>query len=414
MINPFVGLPSYTWPYLQAFNTQVGIIIASKTNFYTVSGSYALTSQLSVSSRNQRWDCADFGGYLVFANGGAPVERYLSAVGDPPVDTYIWRQPSVTYTVNSVCNFNGQLIGGGFGGAANVVAWSRIGYADITNLLGLDSNGDWTNTSGKRAMEWDGEVYHVMKLGNAVIVYGSGGVSIMPAVSQPAVGFGYKNLNKVGLCGRYAVGGNENVHLWVDKAGWVWLMKGDYSPKLLGYQEWILSEIYDLTKIVVSYNEAKDDFYISDGETTFLVNERGMTQIFQHPTSCFSYGGGIVGIMTESVNITAEVATDRLDMLNKDIKLITTVEADVDSDYVYCAIDYRFNKSQDFVTSQYKKLNKMGFVTPIISGVDLRVRMKWTDYLNFSLGYILVRFKQVDKRSIRGTYVMPKGGTATV
>jgi hypothetical protein len=408
IVNPIQGLPLYDWPYMQLFSTSLGLFVASSTNIYSVDGSYLLTSEISRAERQQRWSLADFGKYMVFANGSTPVERYVTSL-----DAVAWRASAATYTVNSVCNYNGQLVAGGFGTADNTVAWSRIGQVDLTTLLSL-STDDKTVSSGTKVMEWDGEVYSVLKLGKSVAVYGSGGISALIEATDPIGTFGYRQINEVGIAGRNAVAGGETEHLWVDKSGYVWLMKVDLQPKLLGYQEWMLA-LTDIADIVVSYDSQKGDWYISDGATTYLCNERGMTSVYQHPTSVAPYGGGLIGITEDGTNLTSMLCTDRLDFQNRDIKTVNTLEADVGTTAVYGAIDYKFNVNEDWGISTYKQFNKHGFCTPIMSGVELRLRLRWTDYTTFGLSYILARFKQTDRRSIRGTYVLPKSsGVMTV
>jgi hypothetical protein len=226
----------------------------------------------------------------------------------------------------------------------------------------------------------------------------------MPAVEGPVPTFGYKELNRVGLAGRYCVAGNEDTHLWVDKAGWVWMMKADYKPKMLGYQEFMAPMILS-GDVVVSMDVGKDDWYISDGSTTYLCNDKGMTSVYQHPTSVVAFGGGLIGIASEDATHYTLLVTDRFDIGNRGIKTVSVVEADLTTQDVYSAIDYKFDLNTAWATSRYKQFNKQGIVTPIMSGVELRFRFRWTDFEDFSMSYFLVRYKQVDKRSIRGVYV---------
>lgn len=159
--------------------------------------------------------------------------------------------------MRTVCNFKGQMIGGcvlsaWHGCDETFVVWSKIGEADFTP--------DKRNEAGFRRDPFGGEIYHVRRLGNYVVIYSSKGITRMIPVSSPAATFGFEELHDVGLINRGAVGGNLKEHLFVDVDNFVWKLNEGGLTKL-GYQEFVDNLTYG--DILVHHNSNKEDFYIS-------------------------------------------------------------------------------------------------------------------------------------------------------
>ena len=112
------------------------------------------------------------------------------------------------------------------------------------------------------------------RLGDNVVVYSSGGVTLMSPVMSPAATFGFKEVHKIGLKNRGAMNGDFNQHLFIDLEDTVWKLTEE-GLKELGYIEYV--EVLNAGDIIVNFNSYKGDFYISDGVKSLLLSPQGMS-----------------------------------------------------------------------------------------------------------------------------------------
>ena len=121
----------------------------------------------------------------------------------------------------ALCNFKGQLLIGGI--KSDDLKWSELGpcavvYGGIGNVE-FDPLND--KTAGFVKMPWDrnhkGKVYHVMQLGDDVIVYGDKGIEkLTPFSTEVITGFGQKTLQLGGILGFNCAAGNEYQHCFIN------------------------------------------------------------------------------------------------------------------------------------------------------------------------------------------------------
>jgi hypothetical protein len=391
--NPFTGLPEVTWPFPQTFNTKDGIYIATQTAIYKANSSYVVTSMISGLTAGNLWEMADYTQYQVWTNG------YVVVIRD--AETGVFAQYPIDHTIESVCDFNGQLFAGGLGdGKENLVAWSNIGKIYIDKLL---SNEDISNTSGYMPMHFSGSVYRVMKLGKKVMVYGSNGIGALLPDAKPyktTTAIGREDIFNFGIAGKGCVAGNDKMHMFIDNYGYVHLIDKDLKHNVLGYAPYIANFT---DEIVITFDELKNEFYISDGVICYMFSA-GMSQVFQCPSGLIRQGSVLYGVTYDSSDVSAYITTNCFDMNTRSIKTIQTVEASITGTTPQGAIDYRYKHGEDFTRGMVKNLSRHGVFTPMISGVDLRVHIKSPTYVDFSVDQLIIRFKMSDKRSIRGPY----------
>lgn len=394
MTNSFTGLTAVSWPFPIIFNTRQGLMAGDATKLYSISGAFAATTVGVTVTSGSIWHLADFGDYQVWTNGQKVVTRSAS--------TGLYSIETLSYKVNSVCNFRGQLVAGGFDSALNTVAWGDIGDVDLTTMLAPSTLQARKNVAGFMPMPWLGTVYSVKVLGDKVVVYGTAGINALFPVTAPAPTFGLIDVLGVGIAGPGAVGGDDKQHLFVDNKGWLWELGPDLVPRKLGYKEY-MSEL-DPADIMISIDDGERDFYISDGATTYLYNT-GLSEVFQHPTSVVYWGGNALFLGNTGSDVTALIVTDNFDCGIRAIKTVTGVEADT-SKYsdVTVALDAVYEEGQAWERSTYKQLFKNGTVTPLVGGVMFRLCIKAVSYVDMQLTYANVRYKVNDKRLIRGTY----------
>lgn len=288
-IPPTVDL-FYNWPFPQFIKGERYRFLIVRDHINLEDAVYSLNADYSIATHifsvdeltfglGTLMEVADFGHYAFMTNGVIMI-YWDTTIPD-------WHEIVASATIpmmRTVCNFKGQMIGGcvlsdWFGCDETFIVWSKIGHADFTP--------DKRNESGYRRDPFGGEVYHVRRLEDNVVVYSSKGITMMHPVSGPASTFGFKELHDVGLANRGAVNGNLKEHLFVDVDHYVWkLNKGGLTR--LGYQEYIDNLVYG--DIIVNYDSDEGDFYISaaDSPVTSMPTTSAPTTIVttSPPTTC--------------------------------------------------------------------------------------------------------------------------------
>jgi hypothetical protein len=393
LTNPFTGLPTVTFPFPQVFKTKDGIYIATQTAIYRANSSYVVTSMISGLPSGSTWEMADYTPYQVWTNGTVVVIR--------DAESGTFSKYPIDHTIESVCDFNGQMFAGGLGGdRGNWVAWSNIGRIYLDQLI---SREDRTNTSGYMPMDFSGDIYHVKKLGKKVMAYGSNGIgAFLPDAkaykTSPMIG--REDTFNFGIAGKGCVGGNDKVHLFLDNRMRLHLTDGT-NHKELGYKNYM--ELLTGNSINILYDEVDNLFFISDGTTTFMYSA-GMSEIFQAPSGIVRQGSTLYGVTYDGADQSAYITTNTVDMRTRSIKTIQTIECAMTGTTPQGAIDYRYKHSEAFTRSMIKNMSRHGVFTPMVSGVDLRVFITSPTYVDFTIDELAVRFKMSDKRTIRGPY----------
>jgi len=400
-IYTITDMPAIDWPMPQIIATSYGPMIAAPTELFSLNPlSLLLTSVIAgIPSSQERYDVADFDLYQVWTNGVTVIVRdYLGA----------WAIYVAALTPYSVCNFRGQLVAGGFGTGVykNWVAWGGIGEVDLAVLLSTSLGlavADYSankNTAGNRVMPFTGQIYNVKPLGNKVIVYGADGIVALVAVEEPAPTFGLRNLGSIGLINRGAVGGNEDIHVFVDKLGYVWSIDKELKMNRLGYSEMFFNSISD---VVVSHDPMLKDFYIANEETCGLLAD-GMSRIYCVPTSVVRVNNSLIGPFAVSAESNPYVIACEFDCSLRGIKTLTGIEFGASGSGLKATVDYRYSVSEAFRAGVEKTLTKNGTVAPLISAVEFRVKLEGSNASDFRVNYMSPRYKLSDKRLIRGTY----------
>jgi len=315
---------------------------------------------------------------------------------------------------------------------ANWVFWSSIGggdfplwlfYPDLycssamaptaARLLELLKR----NELGFMQMPFPGTVLSVKALGDNVIVYGDQGIGALTftrAIQEMPPTYGFRLLSRVGVVARDAVGGNDGVHIFIDKTGDLWQLSTDLNLAKLGYREYL----YDLLggDITVNYNEQQQEFHVSGDFTAgvygFLLRPQGLFQNFQRVCSGSRYlEGGMVGWSsddTDPAGLEARIVTSPFDMSTTELKTITEIGADVRStNDVYVAIDYKYSRNDAWSRGPWHLLNKERNARVQVAGLEFRVALKCAAYAGFELDHLQVHWQRDDKRVTRGPNVDP-------
>lgn len=407
----------YNWPFPQFLKQESWKILVVRDTFnmedavYSLDEHYNATHIFTVDEltfgQGTLMELADFGEYAFLTNG------VVMLYWDPTL--VAWDKKVAIPTIpmmRTICDFKGRMIGGcvlsdWHDCDEKSIVWSKIGEADFTP--------DRRNTAGYRRDPFGGEVYHVRRLGDDVIIYSSGGITRMFPVTSPAATFGFEELHNVGLKNRGAVGGDLNHHAFVDLEDNIWRLDRD-GLKELGYAEYM--ETLGNGDTIISYNPYKTDFYISDGVESFLLSPKGLTK-YPYQVSAVWYDNeddhGLCGL-PESVDPPTHkplLASDVIDMGYRAQKTIFSVEigATLLTD-AEVAIDWRVNPLVDFQRTNFVPVNNEGVASIIITGTEFRVVVRSTWFVRdySSLDYITARWKMTDLRGLRGVYAAPPRG----
>lgn len=275
------------------------------------------------------------------------------------------------------------------GSKMNWVKWSNIGNLDFT--IWKD------NIAGERPLDWAGWVYSIRKLGNKVIVYGAGGISML-APSGNA--FGLLSVSKIGLKGKLAIAGDDKIHYFIDVFGRLSrlteipqrssLFEQSISPEVLDYSEYLS----DMDNPVLSWDSLNRLLYICDG-TSGYVYSQDSSSLGSGPANITGIGlrNNEAYIVSPSTieNPIFEICTDIYDMGSRKNKTITTIElgTDVIGD-LWVTLDYRKNKAEEFKTLTWHRVSPNGVTNIPCFGVEFRIRVKRITYAYFELDYIRV------------------------
>ena len=262
---------------------------------------------------------------------------------------------------------------------------SRRNWVKWANIDSLDFTVDLSNIAGERPMDWSGLVYKIIKLGTNIAVYGANGVSLL---IPHDVSFGMTTISRVGVLNRNAVAGDEFSHYFIDSLNDLYKFEGKLEK--LGYAEYLSK----LTDPVITYDNANKMLYICDGVYGYVYS-----------TDAQSFGEGpnnISGIGYQDqllyiasplpINIpTFELWTDIIDFGTRDAKTLHSVEIGIDlTEDIWVSIEFRMNKSQNFIRIPWKRIGPNGVCHIFCHGVEFRIGLKVNNYEYFELDSIAI------------------------
>lgn len=466
-VDPFSGSVPVNFPFPQIIRGDNETLLADETRIYTVNTSVVpwqrtqidfvdLEGAASNPTAGGPWHFVDYKSGWLLLNGSSVVMKDVSGRLTGNSDTFYAFDD---VTIKAGCYHRGRTITGGFD-ASNIwgdrwsdlfqmileasddglelshndidksyVLWSSVGGGDfplwlfkpvlvgygITGFEAVDYGYSLNDISSSRfiemlrrnefgfmPMDWDGEVIGLGSMGKHVIVLGTEGVTALTLVSGMNT-YGKTNLLSTGIATRSSFHVSERRALLLDREGSLWSIGPSLEIERLGYEDSLSSLLGN--DIVITHNEEDDEYYISDGTECYVFSRQGLTRVSHHPTSLHFVDGGVVGLFSDDIDNTALVVSGVYDLGLRGLKTITSINlgsaggGDVD-----VAIDYRYSSNDNFQRSPFTRVNKEGNAYVCITCLDFRVVVRASDYTNYELDYIDVKFQIPDKRQIRGAY----------
>uniref|UniRef100_A0A6M3IKS4 Uncharacterized protein n=1 Tax=viral metagenome TaxID=1070528 RepID=A0A6M3IKS4_9ZZZZ len=415
--SPLGGLVDmhYNWPFPQFIVGEAYNILVVRDNIltkdavYQVSDDYATITlihdidQLTY-GQGTLMEAADFGEYIFMTNG------VVMIYWDPTLAA--WQNMTVSATIpmmRTVCNFKGQMIGGGVLSVwhdcdETFYCWSKIGDVDFTP--------DRDNEAGYRRDPYGGEVYHVRRLGDNIVGYSSKGITLLNPVIDPAVTFGFVELDDVGLINRGAMDGNlrRQVYVGTDR---ILREITNQGIKELGYYQF-MDELDNGEDIIVKYDRINKDFYIGNSEKTYLLSPYGLTEIPQHPSAVWTMSSEddeVIMLPNTVDTFVPSIITSTFDMGYRGQKTIQSVESNALLTFGPRALVGWANSLAVWGYTTTVPLNIEGIAAITASGNDFMIQLNF-DYVAVPspIQYIKVRYKMTDLRGIRGVYAPPLRG----
>lgn len=439
---------SISWPYPQIFKGSYYCFLADETTVYNIgisniaeniniTSSSSLTDELDSELLDELadaltwsgfqslgnlpigdfWDFADFGKYIILTNGSVIIFiDYETNPDDPAISSMEYS--SIFPRCKTYCNFKGQIIGGNVQTSwhdcsSTSVIWSKIGYADFTPMVGMESGF-------KILGDASGDIHKVLRLGDGIAVYGDNSVVLM---KPEEVKFGFFTALEVGIPSIKAIAGSDSEHVFVDNLYRIWRWKDGKKPELLDYSHHI--ENLTLDNIIVSVDKSQNEYYISDGLKTYLLTDYGLSEIHQLITSVFHHEGNVYGVV-ESVGASGfYLESERLDFGLRGLKTIVAIEVgisyssdyildeltdeleDEDSDYlsasdIHGSVSWKSNIAGSFSNTTNRLINPNGVFYPKVTGDEFKIKLVCPTRTNLQIDYMNIRINTTDKRSIRG------------
>ncbi|RLI53713.1 MAG: hypothetical protein DRP09_15015 [Candidatus Thorarchaeota archaeon] len=203
-------LSNYSWPFPQVTRLDGEIYLLGHNSVSLLNSDYSISTILSdIPSKGYPWAVAELG-------KGAILSNFYSIV----------TKEGKNFTVNSddnkpvaraLCNYKGQILAG------NVYAYGeyRPSYVMWAKVGSLDFNLD-SPSAGYIYLEDIGEILAMHSLINAVVVFGTLGVTMLVPATAPAM-FGSQSLGSLpGIAGQLAYSGTPAVCYYLGVDGNVW------------------------------------------------------------------------------------------------------------------------------------------------------------------------------------------------
>ena len=397
----------YNWPFPQFLTGELYNILVIRDNVlakdivYSVNDDHSVVSLVASVNQGTLMEVADFGEYIFMTNG------VIIIYWNPALAAWATTTATIAFPMlRTVCNFNGQLVGG------NVVSvwhdcdetfyvWSKIGSADFAPWI--------DNEAGYRRCPYGGEVYHTRKLGDIVVGYSSKGIVAIYPVSSPVPGYGFKEFSNIGVINRGAVGTGLMNHIYVGE-DYILREVTKEGVKELGYQSY-MEELGNVEDIIVNYDPANEDFYISNSSKTYLLSPNGLTEVMQHPSAVWRRDNESYMLPDAEDLDKPYLCTEVFDMGYKGQKTIFSMESDA---MLVTGPEAGIDYANDLTTWHnefYKPINNMGIAAITTAGNMFRFRLKFSTVDEETvIGYLRARYKMTDLRGIRGVYAPPPRG----
>jgi hypothetical protein len=380
------------WPFPQLFCLSGGNYLCGRDYIKKLDSNLNVISQSGelpyYEITGASWEVVDFWQYVLFINGAA---RYVTDImGDaiiPYTDQYI-------PTLGKLCNFKGQLVGAMPG--ENAIITGVIGGA----VMDYDTRDTPRLEQQRIPLSWQGSVTRILRLGDRLMVYGTGGVNAFEIAKNEVIP-AFKKIDTLPSSlqnlGVIAAEGDTTKHCLIDETGTIWTVSGDLEVKELGYSEFIIPLLGGNVRISYDTRSLFRDFYISDGETSYMLTEHGLCRVGQIVSSIQLYRGEAFATFASDGFTSWNVRTDLLDMGVRSKKTSEWIEV-AGKNLQYCKVH-----SDGYSTPQIP-FSPDGRTRAKMHGSDFEIELLGDKFSGVILEELAYKWKFVDKSTTRGSY----------
>jgi len=440
------------WPFPQLVKDEGIVLLCNATELYTVDISDWSTTAITI------YQAGATGTEFEIDSGGA---WQLAALDNMWFLTngvnLIWSSPSntgskvlgikTTLTVQSLAVYDDRLFLGGLGGTywTNAAwtstlfpAWKSSQEDEVLAYSGQTVNGTWLMWSEKLGgdIEWplaaflgmlnlpdattvakvtealhtqlnkkvigllplrnSGNVLQLRKLGNSLITYTKDGVY---EISGKTEGYNATRIIDIGGSSRICATGDRFKHLYVGADSAMRSISQE-GIALLDYREFLA----DMTSVNITscFDSDLRDYYFSDGAHGFIVNDSGLSRADHFPTSIVDSSEGTVGIVNSTIGAFSLI-TNTEDLGSRGLKEVGFVEIQsVGITSLAVAIDYRYDRGGNFITSNWVSGSPFGEFYLGHSGVEFRIRIRGTMSSEAKLEKVVAKIMYTDSRAVGG------------
>lgn len=311
----------------------------------------------------------------------------------------------------------------------NYVLWSSIGGGDfplwlfkpemavfgpLTNYADYGFDLDAINRTymmdilrrnelGWMPMPWEGEVLGMAPLRDKVIVLGTGGVTGLYLSNST---YGVHEISNLGLASRSAFGYSNTECIYIDREGSLHIINWEFQAKRLGYKQQFKSMLG--TNIVITYDEERRFWYISNGSVCYSLSKEGLTRVNSHPTSLHFRDGSIVGLHSTDGDEGASVTSNWYDVGVRGLKNVMTISSRIKGGTnVRMMLEFVYSSNEPPRTTEWRQTNKEGNVFFGVNCLAFRIHVVSDTHEDIEIDSLNVRYQIADLRAIRGTYASP-------
>lgn len=320
------------------------------------------------------------------------------------------------------------------------IMWSNLGGGDVywpfTEEMALLGMPDTTRFDllkphfedsikaqqiGFLAMPFKGRVIGLHKVGEFILVFGTDGIALLAQVDK-AEGFGFKSrrLVNTGINCNLSYTGTDDFCVFVDTSGVMWRFTANGALENIGYKHIFAQETGILWNLF--YDQTLDYVHCNpsvQGIQNYVLTPNGMSTFPYKFTSLLRRAGELLttpmyvnwysdDAVPPTVNVlhsTWSFTTNEIDFQVRAIKTIHSIQ--IDSSYMedmLVEIDYRYDTSSDWETTDPVPVNSTGVAVIIVSGVDFRIKVTGFSSTggNSVIRRLDVKWHLSDKRNVRG------------
>ena len=368
------------------------------------------------------------------------------------------------------CYFRGQILFGGTNDSDisndinRQVSWTDIGRFDTLDMYALASPVSTAdllrNIAGYTyfSSSLEERVLRLAPIGKYVIAYGEFSIRSLTPVQDPAPTYSPDEIADFGIACPLAVGVGNNEHIFICRNGYLWKVTASGSGPTVtkvGYIEFFSPlqagvNLYTQSGLMsILYNNTEKEYYISNGSTAYIYNQNGLTEGsrvvygWADYNNITSFDEGLIeleattdDLLTEAdepleieawsidmansiVGLYQDIAAKttymqmKTDILDFDLPTIKTIES-VDlainvptAAVIEVMVEWRDAVNAAWNTTTWKRCNPAGQAYPLVSGVQLRVCVRISNFYNTQfdttiLTNIGVGWKISDRSGVRG------------